>query len=201
MRNPIGPDAPAAAPVDYPPAVLKEAEDAMREASGSGRFGYPRSERSEEQHAAATIAGAQAYADVLARHVVAARLAAADTTPAILTFDEKRAGQFTVQPSASGSFTLGSPGPISYHVKAGVPVYLDLPIGEGGTHTRTVEARTEIARLMAERNAWARYARAFVNRTWHGASGTPSSLAAVAELNAACEALRALGIDPGEAAR
>ena len=76
--------APAAAPVDYPPAVIEEAEAANRAA-------FKTAWQAKEGRDAALRAGAEASAAVLARHVVAVRLAAADTTPAILTSDEKNA--------------------------------------------------------------------------------------------------------------
>ena len=52
----------SAAPTDYPTAVLKEAEAAM--VSASSGLEYPYADR----------AGAQAYADVLARYTVSQRL-------------------------------------------------------------------------------------------------------------------------------
>lgn len=57
----------SAAPTDYPPAVLEEADLAMRAAISAAHRGgsYPE---------AVTLAGAQAYAAVLARYTVAARL-------------------------------------------------------------------------------------------------------------------------------
>lgn len=61
---------PAAAPVDYPPAVLEEAERASLAAFEAGRRDFPGS-FTAPRHAAA-----EAYAAVLARHTVAVRMAA-----------------------------------------------------------------------------------------------------------------------------
>ena len=296
--------APAAAPVDYPPAVLEEAKEAACAAASAAWARFDRDDRSGAR--AAESAGAQAYAAVLARHTVAvraqqrldqqlapaadgvadfpevskadaalARLATVeaavcacaeigeserpcifceadaiatgtDPTPAILTYDDKTAGRFIVQPSGDGPrvYSFGTAAERqALAAVTGTDASPDETTPPGAWQEYARAPATEIARLTAERDralgqleqarmhasaamtgaealttaldrmaaerltltaerdAWARYARAFVNRTWHGASGTPSSLAAVAELNAACEALRALGIDPGEAAR
>lgn len=66
----------SAAPTDYPTAVLEEADLAMWEAHDAARREKPRGRTAAEFDHDATRAGAQAYAAVLARYTVAARIAA-----------------------------------------------------------------------------------------------------------------------------
>ncbi len=156
---------------DYPPAVLKEAEEAAKAAGDRAGTFYEDVWR----------AAADAYAAVLARHTVAARLAAENpehpsgaflstssdpgqfsTALARLATREAerlgaeasrepyaaamRAAEAAEVPPAYAPLLAGDEGAA---LREPAPVLVDLPIGYGGTHTRTVEARTEIARLTA----------------------------------------------------
>lgn len=123
---------PTAAPDDYPPAVIQEA-DAVGRAAADEAFRRGRGDQ-------ATHDAAEAIAAVLARHTVAVRAqerlytpdddvadlralreqsaqaareaSGTDTTPALLTYDDATAGRFTAQPSASTSFTFTTGEPL-----------------------------------------------------------------------------------------